>query len=47
MRYLCLCLVAFCLTAASELLGIHIQLDNANTTVGYTLYADDWTVYSW
>jgi hypothetical protein len=34
-------------TAASELFGIHLQLDNANTTAGYTLYADDWTVYSW
>jgi hypothetical protein len=34
-------------TAASELLGIHIQLDNAGTTAGYTLYVDDWTVYSW
>lgn len=34
-------------TANSELLGIHIQMDNANTTAGYTLYADDWTVYSW
>lgn len=34
-------------TATSELLGIHIQLDNANTSAGYTLYADDWAVYSW
>jgi hypothetical protein len=34
-------------TAASELLGIHIQLDNANTTAGYTVYVDDWSVYSW
>jgi hypothetical protein len=32
---------------ASELLGVHIQLDNANTTAGYTLYVDDWSVYSW
>jgi hypothetical protein len=34
-------------TATSELLGIHIQMDNSNTTAGYTLYTDDWTVYSW
>jgi hypothetical protein len=34
-------------TAASQLLGVHIQLDNANTTAGYTLYADDWSLYSW
>jgi hypothetical protein len=34
-------------TSASELLGVHIQLDNANTTAGYTLYVDDWTTYSW
>jgi hypothetical protein len=34
-------------TTASELLGVHIQLDNANTTAGYTLYADDWSLYSW
>jgi hypothetical protein len=34
-------------TTASELMGIHIQLDNANTTSGYTLYVDDWSVYSW
>jgi hypothetical protein len=34
-------------TTASELLGVHIQLDNANTTSGYTLYADDWSLYSW
>jgi hypothetical protein len=34
-------------TTASELLGVHIQLDNANTTGGYTLYADDWSLYSW
>jgi hypothetical protein len=33
--------------AASELLGIHLQLDNANTTAGYTVYVDDWSVYSW
>ena len=34
-------------TTASELLGIHIQLDNANTTAGYTVFVDDWSVYSW
>jgi hypothetical protein len=34
-------------TASSELFGIHIQLDNANTTAGYTAYVDDWTTYSW
>jgi hypothetical protein len=34
-------------TTPSELMGVHIQLDNANTTAGYTLYVDDWTVYSW
>jgi hypothetical protein len=34
-------------TTSSELLGVHIQLDNANTTAGYTLYADDWSLYSW
>jgi hypothetical protein len=28
-------------------LGIHIQLDNANTTAGYTVYVDDWSLYSW
>jgi hypothetical protein len=34
-------------TTSSGLLGVHIQLDNANTTSGYTLYADDWSLYSW
>jgi hypothetical protein len=34
-------------TAPSEQFGVHLQLDNANTTAGYTLYVDDWTVYSW
>ena len=34
-------------TMPSELLGIHIQLDNASTTGGYTVYVDDWSVYSW
>jgi hypothetical protein len=34
-------------TTSSETFGIHIQLDNANTTAGYTLYVDDWSVYSW
>jgi hypothetical protein len=34
-------------TTSSETFGIHIQLDNANTTDGYTLYVDDWSVYSW
>jgi hypothetical protein len=34
-------------TTDSELLGIHIQLDNANTTAGYTVYVDDWSLYSW
>jgi hypothetical protein len=34
-------------TTSSELLGIHVQLDNANTTAGYTLYVDDWSLYSW
>jgi hypothetical protein len=34
-------------TAASELLGIHFQLDNGNTSAGYAVYVDDWTVYSW
>jgi hypothetical protein len=33
--------------ASSELLGIHIQLDNANTTAGYTVFVDDWSLYSW
>lgn len=32
---------------ASELLGVHIQLDNGNTTSGYTVYVDDWSLYSW
>jgi hypothetical protein len=34
-------------TTSSELLGIHIQLDNANMTAGYTVYVDDLTLYSW
>lgn len=34
-------------TTASESMGVHIQLDNANTTAGYTVYVDDWTVYAW
>jgi len=34
-------------STASELLGAHIQLDNANTTSGYTGYVDDWSLYSW
>ena len=34
-------------SATSELLGVHIQLDNANTTSGYTVYVDDWSLYSW
>lgn len=34
-------------STASELLGVHIQLDNANTTSGYTVYVDDWSLYSW
>lgn len=34
-------------SVASELLGVHIQLDNANTTSGYTVYVDDWSLYSW
>jgi len=34
-------------TTASELMGIDFQLDNAGTTGGYTVYVDDWTVYSW
>jgi hypothetical protein len=34
-------------SAASELLGVHIQLDNANTTSGYTVYVDDWSLYIW
>jgi hypothetical protein len=34
-------------TTPSELLGIHFQLDNADTAAGYTVYVDDWTVYSW
>jgi hypothetical protein len=34
-------------TTSSELLGIHIQLDNGNTTAGYTVYVDDLTLYSW
>jgi hypothetical protein len=32
---------------ASELLGVHIQLDNANTTSGFTVDVDDWSLYSW
>lgn len=35
------------LTASSQTMGIHVQLDNADTTAGYTLYVDDWSVYSW
>jgi len=34
-------------TTSSDLLGIHIQLDNANTSAGYTVYVDDLTLYSW
>jgi hypothetical protein len=34
-------------SAPSELLGVHIQLDNANTASGYTVYVDDWSLYSW
>jgi hypothetical protein len=34
-------------SAISELLGVHIQLDNANTRSGYTVYVDDWSLYSW
>jgi len=34
-------------SSASELLGIHLQLDNAKSTAGYTVYVDDWSVYSW
>ena len=34
-------------SATSELLGVHIQLDNANTKSGYTVYVDDWSLYSW
>lgn len=32
---------------ASELLGVHIQLDNAKTASGYTAVVDDWSLYSW
>jgi hypothetical protein len=32
---------------ASELLGVHIQLDNAKTVSGYTVFVDDWSLYSW
>lgn len=35
------------LTTSSDQMGTHVQLDNANTTAGYTLYIDDWSVYSW
>jgi hypothetical protein len=34
-------------TYSSESMGIHIQLDNARPTTGYTVYVDHWTVYSW
>jgi len=34
-------------TKSSELLGIHFQLDNADTSAGYTVSVDDWTVYWW
>jgi hypothetical protein len=34
-------------SVASELLGVHIQLDNANTSSGYTTSVDDWSLYSW
>lgn len=33
--------------ATSELLGVHIQLDNADSKSGYTVYVDDWSLYSW
>jgi hypothetical protein len=34
-------------STSSELLGIHIQLDNADTTAGYTVFVDDWSLYCW
>ncbi len=34
-------------SSSSETMGVHFQLDNANTTSGYTVDVDNWTVYSW
>ncbi len=34
-------------SSTSETMGVHFQLDNANTTSGYTVSIDNWTVYSW
>ena len=34
-------------SSTSETMGVHFQLDNANTTSGYTVSVDHWTVYSW
>jgi hypothetical protein len=35
------------MSSSSSSLGVHFQLDNANTTSGYTVSIDNWTVYSW
>jgi hypothetical protein len=34
-------------SSTSSSMGVHFQLDNANTTSGYTVSVDNWTVYSW
>jgi hypothetical protein len=34
-------------SSSSSSMGVHFQLDNANTTSGYTVSVDNWTVYSW
>lgn len=34
-------------STTSQSMGVHFQLDNANTTSGYTVSVDNWTVYSW
>lgn len=34
-------------STTSQTMGVHFQLDNANTTSGYTVDVDNWNVYSW
>ena len=34
-------------STTSSGMGVHFQLDNANTTSGYTVSIDNWTVYAW
>ena len=34
-------------SSTSSSTGVHFQLDNANTTSGYTVSIDNWTLYSW